>query len=228
MKLRVARVAVGALLVLSGALMYAASWQRWGGACSWGQTEGGGCDAVQDHRYDFVAPGAPWEPVGNAAELAGTSLLVLALALVLLPWVLTGRRPGFLSTAALVAAVPALGAVGVATLRSGLTSDVVRPFPSDLALTVAFLVPPVLLIRWAVAARGWVLRAGSLSALLATPLVASFSYAIGPYDTQPWWEAFSGMLLATSGLCLFGVAAFGDRSWARRTQWSRASIDSAR
>ena len=118
--LRVLRVGAGVLLAASGALMYAASWQRWAGACPWGDVEGALCTSRQDHLYDFVAPTAPWEPVGDAAQLAGWSLLVLALAFVLLPWALTGRRPGAVSAAALVGAVLALGAVGVATLRSGL------------------------------------------------------------------------------------------------------------
>ena len=127
MALGVLRVGVGALLGASGALMYAASWQRWAGACPWGDVHGRLCSSRQDHLYDFVAPTAPWEPVGDAAQPAGWSLLVLALAFVLLPWALTGRRPGVFSAAALVCAVLALGAVGVATLRSGLAGIVVDP-----------------------------------------------------------------------------------------------------
>ncbi|HET6563114.1 MAG TPA: hypothetical protein VFG72_14670 [Marmoricola sp.] len=217
MELRVLRAAVAALLGLSGALMYAGSWQRWAGACSWGEVEGGGCDLLQDHRYDFVAPSAPWEPVGDAAQLAGWSLLVLALAFVLLPWAFTGRRPGVFAAAAVVGAALALVAVGAATLRSGLTGSVVHPFASDLALFVWFLVPPILLIRWAVTARGWAARAAAVWLVLASPLVAAFSYAIGPYDSQPWWEAISGMLTATAGLCLLAAAAFSDRSGRRET-----------
>ena len=74
------------------------------------------------------------------------------------------------------------------------------------------LVPPVLLVRFAVAARGWALAA-AVWLVLATPLVAAFSYAVGPYDAQPWWEAISGLLTATAGLCLLGAAAFSSRSW---------------
>ncbi len=212
MALRVLRVGVGVLLGASGALMYAASWQRWAGACPWGgDVEGTLCTSRQDHLYDFVAPTAPWEPLGGAAQLAGWSLLVLALAFVLLPWALTGRRPGVVSAAALVGAVLALGAVGVATLRSGLTGSVVDPIADDLVLYVWLLVPPVLLVRFAVAARGWAL-AGAVSLVLATPLVAAFSYAVGPYDAQPWWEAISGLLTAGTGLCVLGAAAFSGRS----------------
>ena len=211
MTLRVLRVGAGVLLGASGALMYAASWQRWAGACPWGDVESTLCSSRQDHLYDFVAPGPPWEPVGDAAQLAGWSLLVLALAFVLLPWALTGRRPGVVSAAALVGAVLATGAVGVATLRSGLTGGVVHPISDDLALYAWAFVPPVLLVRFAFAARGWTLVA-AIWLLLATPLVAAFSYAVGPYDARPWWEAISGVLTATAGLCLLGAAAFSSRS----------------
>jgi hypothetical protein len=109
---------------------------------------------------------------------------------------------------ALIGAVLALGAVGVATVRSGLAGRVVHPVADDLALYVWALVPPVLLVRFAVAARGWPLAA-AVSLVLSTPLVAAFSYAVGPYDARPWWEAISGLLTATAGLCLLGAAAFG-------------------
>ena len=224
MVLRFLTVGVGMLLGASGALMYAASWQRWAGACPWGDAESGRCLDPQDHRYDFLAPSAPWEPVGNAAQLAGWSLLVLALAFALLPWALTGRRPGVFSAIALVGAVLALCAVGVATLRSGLAGSVVHPITGSLALFVWLFVPPVLLIRFAVAARGWSLAA-AVWLVLASPVVAAFSYAVGPYDAQPWWEGISGLLTASAGLCLLGAAAFGSRS---RTQESPDTASASR
>ena len=215
MALRVLTAGVGVLLGASGALMYAASWQRWAGVCTWGDAESGRCLERQDDRYDFVPPTVPWEPVGDAAQLAGGSLLFLASAFVLLPWALTGRRPGVYSAMASVGAMLALGAVGVANLRSGLTGSVVHPTADNViadGLTgfVWFLVPPILLVRFAVAARGWRLAA-AVWLVLATPLVAAFSYAVGPYDTQPWWEAISGLMTAIAGLCLLGAAAFSSR-----------------
>ena len=206
----------------SGALMYAASWQRWAGACPWGEVDGALCTRRQDHLYDFVAPTAPWEPVGDAAQLAGWSLIVLALAFVLLPWALTGRRPGAVSGAALGAAVLALGAVGVATLRSGIAGSVVHPPVEDLTLYVWLLGTPVLLVRFAIAARGWTLAAATLL-VLATPIVAGFTYAIGPYDAQPWWEATCALFTATAGLCLLGAAAFSGRSWKHESAVTVAS-----
>ncbi|WP_244928296.1 hypothetical protein [Nocardioides sp. W7] len=210
MALRVLRVGAGLLMVACGALMYAASWQRWAGACAWGEADSALCTVRQDHRYDFLPPAAPWEPVGDAAELAGWSLLVLALAFVLLPWALTGRRPGVFAAMALVGAVLATAVVGAATLRSGLAGSVVEATAHDLASFVWAFVPPALLIRFAIDSRGWTLAAAALL-VLGTPLVAMFSYAVGPYDAQPWYEGISGLLTATAGLCLLGAAAFGGR-----------------
>lgn len=227
MGLRVMRVGAGLLLVASGALMYAASWQRWGGACGWGQVDGARCSPLQDHRYDFVAPSAPWEPVGDAAQLAGWSLLVLAGAYLLLPWALTGRRPGVVAAAALLGSVVAVAAVGLATLRSGLAGSIVPPVASGLTTYVWVLVPTGLLIRFAVDSRGW--RPASATFLvLATPFVAAISYAVGPYDAQPWWEAISGALTAVGGLCLLAAALSGTgrssrpRSRGRSAGWGRA------
>lgn len=211
MALRLLRVGAGLLLVASGALMYVASWQRWAGPCPWGESDSAPCTLRQDHRYDFIVPAAPWDPVGDAAQLAGCSLLVLALALVLLPWALTGRRPGVVSAVALAGAVLATVAMGVATLRSGLVGSVVEPAAPDLAGYVWVFVPPALLVRFAIGARGWS-RAAAVWIILGSPVVAMFTYAIGPYDAQPWYEATSGVLTAVGGLCLLGAAAFGRRS----------------
>jgi hypothetical protein len=207
MPLRVMRVGAAVLLGASGALMYAASWQRWGGVCSWGKGESGACSYRQDHRYDFVAPSPPWEPVGHAAELAGWSLIVLALAFVALPWASTGRRPGALTAVALLGAVVGLAVVGLATLQSGLAGHVVHPPFYDLAGYLWVLLPPALLIRFGIAARGWG-RAAAVLLFLSTPLVASFTYAIGPYDAQPWWEAVSAVFIASSAACLLVSTVF--------------------
>jgi len=211
MGLRVLRVIVGLLLGGSGALMYAASWQRWAGACRWNQSDGGLCDIRQDHLFDFAPPFAPWEPVGDAAQLAGWSMLVLALVFVLLPWALTGRRPGLVTGAVLVGVVLTQAAVGVATLRSELTGSLVDPISGDLALYVWLFVPLGVLIRLAVDARGWTLAA-AIFLILADPLVSGFTYAIGSYDTRPWYEAISGIFTATAGVCLLTASAFSSRS----------------
>ena len=219
------RAGVSALLGLSGALMVAASWQRWAGACPWGGTRGGACEVVQDDRYEFVAPSAPWEPIGDAAQLAGWSLLVLALAFAVLPWALSGRRPGAYAAAAAVVATAAMVSVGVATLRSGLSGSAVDPFGGDTARRLWAMLPPVLLIRWAVTARGGPATSAAVLLLLASPLVAAFSYALGPYDAAPWWEAISGSLTAAAGACLLTAVMVGDRHCERRASTGPAPAD---
>ena len=155
--------------------------------------------------YDFVAPTSPWEPLGSAAQLAGGSLLVLAIAFALLPFALTGRRPGRFATVVLAGAVLAQLAVGVGTLTSGLSGSVVRPVTAALAVYLWLLWPPALLVRFTIPARGWA-RAASVLLLLATPLVAALSYAVGSYDARPWWEAISGLLTLSAGVCLLVAA----------------------
>jgi hypothetical protein len=54
----------------------------------------------------------------------------------------------------------------------------------------------------AVFSRGWASGAAALLLILASPLVAFFTYAIGPWDAQPWWEAISGLLTCGAGACV--------------------------
>ena len=210
MALRVLRVVVGALLGASGVLLFAGSWQRWAEGCRWGNVDVGLCGEREDHLYDFVAPVDPWEPVGNAAQLAGWSMLLVALVFALMPWALTGRRPGIFSAVALIGAVLAQAAMGVATLRSGLAGIPVDPIGSGPIDYVWFLVPPVLLARFAVAAHGWT-RAAAILMVLATPLVAGLTYAIGSWDARPWYEAMSAAFTVAAGLFLLAAAAFSRR-----------------
>ncbi|MFN8192053.1 MAG: hypothetical protein U0R78_16840 [Nocardioidaceae bacterium] len=199
----------GLALVASGALMCAASVQRWAGACTWGQRDATTCLSRQDHLYDFIAPAAPWAPVGAAAMLAGWSLLLLALAFLPLPQAVSRRRPGFATVAATLATVLALTNVAVATLRSAAAGVAVDPVAGDTARVAWVLLPPALLIGLAVATRGWA-RAGVVSLVLASPLVAGFTYAVGSYDARPWWEAVSGLLTMVAGASVAG-AAVGNR-----------------
>ncbi|WP_156119294.1 MULTISPECIES: hypothetical protein [Modestobacter] len=194
---------VATTLLASGGLLYAASWQRWAGACPWsGDQETQKCATRMDHLYDFLPPMEPWMAAGVAAELAGASLLVLAGALLLLPWALTGRKSGLVSALVLLATVLVVIDIGLATLRSGLDGAVVRPVAPDITTLLWVLVLPFLLGRLAVLSRGWASRAAAVLLILASPLVASTTYAIGPWDAQPWWEAISGLLTCGAGACL--------------------------
>jgi len=201
--LTISRVWVATTLTASGGLMYAASRQRWAGACPWrGDRETQECETRMDHLYDFLPPQEPWMPAGIAAQLAGASLLVLAVALLPLPWALTGRRPGLPTTVALLSTVLSVVDVGQAALRSGLEGAVVNPVGADVTMLLWLLVPPLLLACVAVLSRGWASGAAAALLILASPLVALFTYAIGPWDAQPWWEAISALLTCGAGACV--------------------------
>lgn len=215
------RACVALALMASGVLMYAASSQRWLGACPWGSDpETRACDLRMDHLYDFLPPAEPWEPAGMAPELAGTSLLVFAVALVALPWALAGRRPGGSTVLALLVCVLAVIDVGVSVLRSGLAGAVVRPLTGDLATMLWILTLPVFFAWLAYLSRGWAVAAAVLL-VLGSPLVAAFTYAIGSFDANPWYEATSGVFVTAAGGCLLVMAV--RRSAPRR----RVTADSA-
>ena len=95
MRLRMLRVWVGLVLGGSGALMYAASWQRWTMWCLSGSGDPlRACAGREDHLYDFLPPVEPWEPVRSSAQLGGLSLLVVALTAVW-SWRRSTREPAF-------------------------------------------------------------------------------------------------------------------------------------
>jgi hypothetical protein len=206
MVLRVLRMLTGLALVAAGVLLWVASSQRWSGFCPWGGDPGTrACDLRQDHRYDFLLPADPWIPVGSSAELGGAALLVVAAALLPATWALRGRRPGLLLTAMAAACVLAYASIGLATLRSGLTGQVVEPGSPGLAFAGWLLAPTVLLGTLVVLARGWA-RAAAVLLILGSPMVAMVSYAIGSFDAAPWWEATMGVLLGGAGTCLVVAA----------------------
>jgi hypothetical protein len=205
--LRILRVCVSLTLMASGALMYAASSQRWSDACPWGNDPyTRACDVRMDHLYDFLPPTEPWKPAGMAAELAGASVLVFAMALAALPWALTACRPGRGVGAALLVCVLAAIDVGAAALRSGLADTAVSPLAGNVTIVLWLLALPVFYTSLALLSRGWAAAAAVLL-VLGSPLVAAFSYAIGPFDARPWYEAISGVFVAGAGACLLVEAA---------------------
>lgn len=207
MALRMLRVWVAAMLLASGGLLYAASWQRWAGACPWvGDQETRTCDTRSSDPYGFLLPSSDqWIPVGDSAQLAGVSLLVFAVAVLVLPWALAGRKFGRVSVA--VAAVTALSVtdIGVATLRSGLDSVAVSPVTWNLTTVLWLVVPPFWFGYLAAQCRGWA-RAAALLLVVASPLVAAYTYAVGSFDDRPWWEAISGVLMCAAGACVLVAA----------------------
>ena len=58
-------VVTAVLIATSGALMYAAAWERWWPACPRGAFDSDRCVQLQDHLYDFAWPADPWVSVGD-------------------------------------------------------------------------------------------------------------------------------------------------------------------
>lgn len=199
------RALAAVALLVAGVLLHTASWQRWAGACAFPSgPETGACNVRQDHLYDFLMVADPWQPIGTAAEQAGAALLLIAGALLLAPWALLVVPSPHLTVALVVAALAYAG-VGTATLRSGLSGEVIDPVMGNAAFILWFWVPTPVIAWVAVRARGWA-RTAAVFLLLASPLVMGFSYAIGPFDANPWYEAYSGDLTAIAGLCLLVAA----------------------
>ncbi|WP_345521546.1 hypothetical protein [Nocardioides conyzicola] len=212
-------------LAAAAALTFAASWQRWSGACPRGAFDTDACLPLQSHEYDFQVPSDPWTPVGQAAQLYGGALLALAVAALLLPMVLARPRQGWWRVfAVLVAVVPAasLALLGAVTLRSGQTGHVVSAAGAGLAFLVWCLLWPACLTALAAAAPGSrPSRAVPVAVLvgLSTPIPALL--VVGPllsgytsYDTAPWSDAAAApLLLAAAVAVLFAVPAQSSRPW---------------
>ena len=178
MALRMLRVLTGVLLAARVHFMFAASWSD-GPRCARATAASAeACEVREDHLYDFCLPWNPGSQRAAPPSWPGLSLLVLAVALALLPWALTARRPGRYSAVALIASELALVAVALATLRSGLSGEVVAPPLGNWTVAVWLFVPPILVSRWALDAYGWALAA-AVVLVFSMPIVAAFSYAIG-------------------------------------------------
>lgn len=217
---RIVRVAAALLLLGAGGLLHAASWQRWAEACPvLSPRDPAACDLVQSHLYDFLVVGEPWAPVGNAAELAGIALLLVAAALLLVPWTLDARASlptvGGLVALLTVSAI-AYADAGLGALRSGLAGSVVEAPLGGPWGALWILVPAPALVWLAVSAARWV-RAAAVLLALASPMVMFFTYALGPYDAAPWYEAICGDLTALAGVCLL-VAAVRGRTTGRAAE----------
>lgn len=224
------RVVTAALLVGSGVLSYAGSRERWGGVC--GDWEAPACLRVQDHRYDYLAPSAPWTPLGDAAQYAGVALLLLAAAFLVLPALLFRGRP--VVTLA-VGAATSLGILVVAwsTWQSGVTGRPVetRWLPPAglwwaLAWPLACLVLALQPRRTSPRrGRGW--RIAVVTALLMASPIPMAMLSVGPYDSAPWYEALGGGLVLLAGCALWPATARGGASRARAAEPAPAPLPTA-
>lgn len=161
------RALTSAALAGSGILAYLAAWQRWSGVCPRGGFDEPACLKRQDHRYDYQWPSNPWDPIGDAAQLYGLSVLLLAVAAFALPFLLTPaypRRTLWPLAVIPLAVIPAgvLAGLGVLVLASGMAG---RPITVPGFYTTAFYVVgvlwPIALVVCALAAAGGYSTTGS-------------------------------------------------------------------
>lgn len=213
------RTGVCLLLAVSGVVTVLAAQERWWPACRFGDFDTAACLRLQDHRFDFLFVRAPWSPLGNAAELAGLGMLLLAAAMGMLPWLVLQDRSRL--TAALSAVLSlALVPVAATQLFSGRAGRVVEVPALDMATVVWVFVWPVALVTLAIVAvteqgagalqvGGRLLLFGSL--LLATPvpqiLLPPVMTGYISHDTSPWAEAVIGVLLLAAAVAAWPATA---------------------
>lgn len=207
------RAAVSALLAGAGVLWVAAAAQRWWPACKPGDFDADACIKVQDHLYDYLAPVDPWTPVGNAAQVAGVALALLAVGVALLPWLWVPRRPAV----CLAVTVPALAVllVGVRTWGAGLSGEAmalsgVRPaflvwiVGLPIAMSVAAATAgddhtPPWLTRWRVLVAFLIIMSTPLAEALLTPILIRYM----SHDSTPWTEAVTGVFLVAAAAAVW-------------------------
>ncbi|WP_243057835.1 hypothetical protein [Nocardioides sp. SR21] len=214
---KLTRAAAALLLAGAAALLYAAAWERWWPGCRRGGFDDASCLPLQDHSYDYLVPGDPWTPVGQAAQLAGAGLLLLACAAMLLPRLVAPSLPGLVRWPLAAISAASLGLLGAATLLSGSTGDVVTvPFVGAAALVWVLAWPAGLTLcagveavrspgpraRWGLASAIAVGCSTPIPVLLMWGPIAAGGYV--SYDTTPWSEAtMAPVLLLAAGLVLW-------------------------
>ncbi len=204
----------GLIFVIAGWLSISAAQLRWGDACAGGFDESS-CVLIQDQLYDYVLPMEPWVPIPGAAELAGLSYILIALALGL---VFAAVRSAWWARVPQVLLVLSALMFGVTTLLSGRAGVPVEPATSIVAwwifgLTIGgvmllatlvglpssgpdadSLLPPIAWWVWAVL----------LLLAMPFPEYIWISVVLGyeSSDTTPWTGAGAGVLLTLAGLVL--------------------------
>jgi hypothetical protein len=213
---RIWRVVGCLLLAASGLLMIAASRERWWPACRLGDFESSRCLKMQDHRYDFLPPMDPWSPIGEAATLAGVSLVLLGVVAGGLPLLLPVARHRRLVAALQVVVAVGLATVGLAAVASaaaGRPSWESLAAPAGLVWVLVWPVTVILTTAWSsrVAVRprlgllgaGLLVGSSPLPQLFFAPLFVSYL----SHDTSPWGEAVGGAFLVCAAVVLWLATA---------------------
>ena len=224
-------VLAGLLFLVAGGLSIAAARLRWGPACGDG-FDTAPCVLIQDHRYDYLLPTEPWDPVPGAAEIAGVSYIVIGLAIALIFAAVRSAVWVRMLQALLVLSVLLLGVTTFLSGRAGVPIEpatAVASWLMPLWMVAAPMALVIMFTRWAVGpeddgllpALAWALWAGLL--VLATPFpeyfIASLAVGYTSHDTTPWTGAVSGVMVALAGIVL--LAGVGWNSVRRR----RSSLD---
>jgi hypothetical protein len=208
-----ARVVGSALLVESGALAIAAAYLRWWPACRPFDFETPECVHLQDDDYDYILVAHSWVPVGDSAPVGAVSLVLLALAVLVVTPVLVGGRWRWLAwslSPVLAVSVLIPAAATWLSVRSGVPAAV----PGELqAWWVWVWGWPGMLLVLAVASavadqRMWwrLLVVGCLAVtspwgeFFIAPIVMHYSPA---GDLMPWTGAVSGAALLVAGVALW-------------------------
>lgn len=199
----VLRATISMLLAVSGLLWLAAVVQRWWPDCKLGQFDEPACLWAQSYHYERFEGSELWAPIAHTAHLEGVSLICLAVAVAVLPWLWAPRRTGT-SLAVLVPAfcIGLLGAGTWAVGPSGSGQDAAVAGGAPLTAIVWIFGLPAVLLCAAVSrldeapigTTRWRLVVACLVGL-SNPLVA---YFIGPiftgylsHDDPPWSGAVS-------------------------------------
>ncbi len=235
------------LLAISGALMLVAEVQRWGRVCGWGDLHQPRCVGRQAHEHDYLFRGDRWEPIGAAAGWGAASLGVYAVALLVVPRVLTRSRGPIPP----IASVLLSGSLALLAVSTGWAARSGEPSPwgsgswggtlETGAIWVWALVLPLALLALASSRaatgddrsrlRADGLRPALLAALalaLASPVAGVLlASAIYPsYDTPPWTNAIGALLQVGAAVALLAVLR-ADRA-AARARAPRAEVAQSR
>jgi hypothetical protein len=211
------------LLAISGVFAVVASLQRWGCRIGVFGDANSECWGREDHLYDYINPSDPrvpvgadpaWLPLGSAAELHGVGMLVFAVAVLLLPWVLAGRWPGWKLTIAALVVSAGVAVAALPTLLSGLEGEPVSLPNMWLPQVVLVFGLPALLIVSALRAAPSPGRVGKArwtvviclavaNNMMVTYLMAMVIFMYSSYDSNPWAETIGGALLIGASIAVW-------------------------
>ena len=212
----VVRGAGSALLVSAGVMSIAAASERWWPACRPFGFDHPDCYRLQRDWYDYVAPAEPWVPVGDAAALAAVSLLLQALAVLVVVPALFDRKYRLLAGGVGLAMSVNLLFPAAATWLSAEEGRAVDIPGLSTAMwfwiwgwpIIAFTAIVALSIFTPLGRRDG-LRLLVIACLVATAPLVEYFFVMPfftlytPYDTTPWTGAVSGVLLVVAGLAFW-------------------------